>query len=273
MASATPPPQDRPDTLGEDPSQEPAPSKARNLLEHSLVLLWEGRPSTAKGPKPTLNLEQIVDPAVEIADADGVDGLSMRRLARELGVGTMSLYRYIPDKSVLLDLMLDRVSDPAQHEHDLSARSWREVLRLVAWEGRSLYLRHPWLLQVNWTRPVLGPNSVAGLEVVMAGLADLAFSDREKIMVMSALDAYANGMVRQQIMYENAAEETGIGEEEFWGAQLPTLERAMASGNYPTMAAMAEDSFEGGWEETFALGLGHLLDGIAADVERRTGSS
>jgi AcrR family transcriptional regulator len=263
MPSATPSPDDEPVT----------PSQARSSLELSLELLWEGRPPAAKGPKPGLTLNQIVTMAVELADADGLEALSMRRLARELGVGTMTLYRYVPDKSVLLDLMLDQVSAPVPDQRPRQGAPWREVLEAEARQGRALYLRHPWLLQVNWTRPVLGPNTVAGLELTMASLTDLPMRDQEKIMVISELDAYVIGSVRQQVMYELAAEETGVTDEEFWGAQVPALERAMDSGDYPVLAAMEEDSFDADWEETFTFGLRHLLDGIEADAARREASA
>ena len=257
---------DMPQDHTEDPASH---SQARALLQASLELLWEGWRPSGKGPKPTLTLERIVDAAIGVADADGVEALTMRRLARELGVGTMSLYRYVPDKSVLLDLTLDRVSIPGDAKREFTRRSWRDALEAEAWEGRALYLRHPWLLQVNWTRPVLGPNSVAGLELVMSGVESLPLTDQEKILLISVLDAYVTGSVRQQIMYENAAEETGLSEDEFWETQLPFLERAMGSGHYPMMSSMAEDSFDGSWEETFAAGLRHLLDGLAADLARR----
>ena len=71
-------------------------------------------------------------------------------------------------------------------------------------------------------------------------------------------------------MYENAAEETGLSEHEFWQTQLPFLERAMDSGRYPTMANLSEDAFHADWDETFATGLRHLLDGLATDVAQRT---
>jgi AcrR family transcriptional regulator len=261
---------DTPRHHDERPSSQ---SQACASLEASLELLWEGRRPSSKGPRPTLTLEQIVDTAIEVADANGIEAVSMRRIARELGVGAMSLYRYVPDKSVLLDLMLDRVAAPSDARREVTRRSWRDVLEAEAWEGRALYLRHPWLLQVNWSRPVLGPNTVAGMELVMSGVGSLPITDREKIMVLSILDAYVTGSVRQQILYENAAEETGLNEEEFWHTQLPFLERAMASGRYPTMSSMAGDAFDAGWEETFVLGLRHLLDGLAADLARRASAA
>lgn len=242
---------------------------AENPLAQSQRLLWEGLPQSRKGPKPTLTLEQIVVAGIAIADAEGVDALSMRKLAAQLGMGTMSLYRYIPTKDDLLTLMLDHVNGKHLERLDPDA-GWRPTLETVGWRSRELNLTHCWLLQVNWSRPVLGPNSVADLDRTLSGLRDLPFSDKEKMMVISLLDSYVTGSARQEILYERAATETGMTDEEFWGNQYPVLAKAMQSGEYPTMAAMDEDVFDGDWDQTFAFGLGFLLDGVEREVARRT---
>lgn len=241
----------------------------QNPLARSHQLLWEGLPTPRKGPKPTLTLEQIVSAGISIADSEGIEALSMRKLAATLGMGTMSLYRYIPSKSELLDLMLDHVSGSQLGRVDPDG-DWRATLTTVAREGRALYLKHPWLLKINWSRPVLGPNSIAEMEETMSGLKDLPFSDQEKMVVVSALDSYVTGSVRQEILYENATVESGMSDEEFWGNQLPALVTAMESGKYPVMASLSEDVFDASWEETFEAGLRYMLDGIARDVARRT---
>ncbi|WP_435111555.1 TetR/AcrR family transcriptional regulator [Nocardiopsis synnemataformans] len=239
-----------------------------NPLARSQQLLWEGLPESRKGPKPALSLERIVNTGIAIAEAEGIEALSMRKLAAALGMGTMSLYRYVPSKSELLNLMLDHVSGTQLGRLDPDG-GWRDTLATAAWRGRELYLRHRWLLQVNWSRPVLGPNSVAEMEETMSGLADLPFSDQEKFMVISLLDSYVTGSVRQRILHENATVESGMTDEEFWGNQLSVLVKAMESGDFPTMAAMDDDAFDADWEETFALGLRFVLDGIDREVARR----
>lgn len=239
-----------------------------NPLALSHQLLWDGLPQSTKGPRPTLTLDQIVAAGIEIADAEGVEALSMRKLAATLGMGTMSLYRYIPSKAELLNLMLDHTSGTQVGRVDPSG-SWRDTLTTVARRGRELYLRHRWLLQVNWSRPVLGPGSIAQMEETVSGLGDLPFRDQEKMTVISAVEAYVVGSVREQILYDTAAEESGLTEEEFWNYQRPTLVRAMESGRYPEMAALDEDVFDAGWEETFELGLRLLLDGIEGEAARR----
>lgn len=240
--------------------------------EVKFELLWRTGERATRGPKPGLTLDQIVDAAIAVADANGIEGLSMRSVAKELGVGTMSLYRYIPGKGELLDLILDRVSDPSASIEKAEGASWREALRIAAYGTRQLYLDHPWLIQVNWTRPVFGPNTLAGVEFVIATLGDLGLNDQERVMVLMTIDSYVTGMVRTEILYARAAVETGISDEEFWREQLPILERAMVSGDYPAMAAMSEDAFDAGWDETFEFGLQRLLDGLESFITARSGS-
>ncbi|HIZ36393.1 MAG TPA: TetR/AcrR family transcriptional regulator [Candidatus Ruania gallistercoris] len=242
-----------------------------NPLEHTHRLLWEGLPENRKGPRPTLTLEQIVTAGIALADAEGVDALSMRKLSAELGVGTMSLYRYVPNKHELLTLMLDHVLG-SQIGRTAPGASWREALTAMAEHGRAMYLRHPWLLQVNLSRPVLGPNAVAQMEENVAGLTELPFGDQETMMVVSAVDAYVTGSVREEILYAQAAAESGLTEDEFWNYQLPVLVRAMESGKFPAMAALSEDVFDAGFESSFTLGLELILDGIEQRVARSGGT-
>src|SRR5690606_18938496 len=94
--------------------------------------------------------------------------------------GTMSLYRYLPSRDDLLNLMLDHLTTP----YDLGRMedlSWRPMLEEIAWQGRRRLLRHNWLVRLNWARPMVGPGSMSLLEQLMTGLRDLPFSDREKI--------------------------------------------------------------------------------------------
>src|SRR5688572_6354769 len=106
---------------------ERSATDAAGALVRSQELLWGGLERGSRGPKPGLTLEKIVDTAIRVADADGIDAVSMRRLARELGVGTMSLYRYVPGKEELLALMLDRVSADTVLRPD-DGPNWRTAL-------------------------------------------------------------------------------------------------------------------------------------------------
>lgn len=249
-------------------TSEPTPTGS-SYLTRSIELLWGTKNRPTRGPKPSLSLDRIVDTGIAVADADGLEALSMRRVARELGVGTMSLYRHVPGKAELLVLMLDRVSDPTEEAKEAAGLDWRGVLEVNARSSWRRYLAHPWLLQVNWTRPVFGPNTLACVEYVIAGTTSMGLSDQERVHVLVTLDSFVTGLARLYVQYSRAAEETGLSDDEFWAQQYPVLERAMASGNYPATAALAEDSFNGSWEESFEFGLARILDGLQALVDAR----
>src|SRR4051794_7709033 len=130
----------------------------------SMTLLWSGAPEarTRPGPKPALRLDDIVAAGIAVADADGLEGLSMRAVAERLGRTAMALYTYVPGKSELLDLMYDRVH--AELRHDDTAPDWRAAATAWARDLWELHLRHPWTAQVSYARPVLGPDEQAALE-------------------------------------------------------------------------------------------------------------
>ncbi|MFJ2744210.1 TetR/AcrR family transcriptional regulator [Streptomyces sp. NPDC087440] len=239
-------------------------------LRPSLELLWGTGERPARGPKRGLSLAAVVEAGVRIADAEGIDALSMRRLANELGTGTMSLYRYVPGKTELLDLMLDTVQGEQVAMHDPTrAEDWRGAVTAIAYGTLELHRRHPWLLKVNESRTLLGPGSLRGLEVSLTGLRGLTgFSDPELISVLMAVQSFATGTARRETETTEAAEETGLSYESFWEGQRPYLERAMTSGDYPVMAALSEDAFTPSFDH-FAFGLERLLDGFAVLVAER----
>ncbi|MFD6435628.1 TetR/AcrR family transcriptional regulator [Streptomyces venezuelae] len=240
-------------------------------ITRSLELLWGegGRP--ARGPKPGLTLDRIVSEAVRLADAEGLAAVSMRRLSTELGTGTMSLYRYVPGKGDLVDLMLDRVN-AAPEEDEPFTGGWREGVEAFARETLVLYRRHPWLLHVNQARPVLGPGAVGGLDRVLSRIKPMGLTDPELIGVIVMTEGYVTGVARTQVHEMEAATRNGLSEQDFWEAQAPTLERIMKSGHYPTLAGLADDSFSADFDH-FEFGLQRLLDGLDTLVARRGAES
>jgi AcrR family transcriptional regulator len=242
-------------------------------LSRSLQLLWQGREQPSRGPKPGLTLERIVTAAVEIADREGLASLSMRKVAAELGVGTMSLYRYVPGKGELLDLMLDHViyPDPAEREafERQLGKGWRAVMEAVGAGHYRLYQEHPWLLQVNQSRPLLGPNALLGFDLALSGLEDSGLTGQEKVAMIGTVQSYITGVARTHILQRQAAEETGVSDEEFWAAQGPILELAMESHCYPHVFALPDDAFSMSPEQDMRFGLDRLLDGLATFVDAR----
>lgn len=246
-----------------------AHSSGSGDVSRSLELLWRGREQAARGPKPALTLERLVAAAVALADRDGLAALSMRKVAAELGVGTMSLYRYVPGKSELLDLMLDHVQGPPADLDEHRGKPWREVLRLIAESLWELHHEHPWLLQVNQSRPVLGPNGLAGFDFAMGALDGLGLTARERLAAIMALESYVTATARTFVLQQRATAETGMTDEEFWNAQAPILTEALSTGAYPAVAALPEDTFNITPQEALELGLTALLDGLERLVTSR----
>ncbi|WP_030787771.1 TetR/AcrR family transcriptional regulator [Streptomyces sp. NRRL S-920] len=236
-------------------------------ITRSLELLWEGSGRPARGPKPALTLDRIVTEAIRLADAEGISAVSMRRLSTELGTGTMSLYRYLPGKGSLLDLMLDRVYTPPQEEGPRTG-GWREGIETYARETLSLYRRHPWLLHVNQARPVLGPGAVGGLDRTLSRIKPMGLTDPELIGVIVMVEGYVTGAARTQVHEMEAEQRTGLSDQAFWEAQTPVLEKVMKSGRYPSLATLGEDAFGPDFDH-FEFGLQRLLDGLDVLVARR----
>ncbi|EFE68792.1 TetR/AcrR family transcriptional regulator [Streptomyces viridosporus] len=240
-------------------------------IARTLDLLWDTGRRPSRGPKPGLTLERVVEAAIEVADRDGLGAVSMRRIAAELGTGTMSLYRYVPGKGELLDLMLDRVQRPSDDPADLGDGGWRAALEALGHATLALYRRHPWLLEVNQSRPILGPSALDGMEKVLARIKPMGLSDPELVSVIILIDGYVVGAARTQLYEQEAERSSGLTDAQFWEAQRPALEKAMTSGRYPVLAGLSEDTFGPDFDH-FAFGLQRILDGLEVLVARRAGT-
>ncbi|TDC76911.1 TetR/AcrR family transcriptional regulator [Actinomadura sp. 7K507] len=249
------------------------PGEGRDLGV-SLKLLWGDRTRPPRGRPATLSLDRIVAAAVEVADeialSEGLEALSMRSIATQLGVGTMSLYRYVPGRSELLDLMLDHVIEIPEDEPDAEA-GWRDVLTAEAHAEWRLCMDHPWYPYVDQSRPLLGPNSMRGLDRVFRLLRPSGIDDRTLMMMFGVQSDFVDGLARSYLNERRAEHRTGVSSDEFWQAQVPTLEKALGSGDFPTMADLADNTFDFSYEQLFEFGLSRLHDGFAAFIAARSG--
>lgn len=198
--------------------------------------------------------------AIRLADADGLEAVSLRKVAAALDVGPMRLYGYIATKDELLDLMVDAV----YAEIRPTGHSRREVLRSVAETTRQAVHQHEWLADLLGGRPQLGPNALARGEAVIAALDGV---DVDIVMpVVTAVDAYVIGAVRREIAERRAERATGMDERQWQAAYGPYLERAFATGRYPALATVIRDAAHLDADQTFQTGLDFLLDGIEARI-------
>ncbi|MGA6168277.1 TetR/AcrR family transcriptional regulator [Amycolatopsis magusensis] len=222
------------------------------------MLVWE-RPEPPERPVlAPLSRERIVRAAIQLADADGLEAVSLRKVAAALEVGPMRLYGYIATKDELLDLMVDAVYAEIRPAGD----DWRAVLRSLAGTTRQAVHRHEWLADLIGGRPQLGPHALARGEAVLSALdgidVDLAMP------LVTAVDSYVIGAVRREIAERRAERATGMDEKRWQAALGPYLERKFATGELPALATVVRDAVHLDADETFRLGLDLLLDGIEA---------
>lgn len=233
----------------------------------SMELLWGTKPPPSRGRKPGMTLDRIVAAAIEVADAEGLEGLSMRRVADSLGVGTMSLYRYVPSKAELHDLMLDAVTGE-DLPMDLTTGGWRAGLERFARLGMEGYLRHPWLLRASLTRGAMGPNQTAALDTVLAAVDGIGLAGGERMAVVELLTGYARGVAQQRIDAAVAQRRSGLSDEQFWADFAPLLDSHLDERRFPALTALWREP-EYDWVDSFDFGLARILDGIERLVEAR----
>jgi AcrR family transcriptional regulator len=239
-------------------------------LSISLKLLWRRQERPTRGPKPSLTVDRIAQAGIELADAEGLAALSMRRVAKHLGVGTMSLYRYVPGKAELIDVMLDLVyaDDDAKRAKN-PGTTWREGMTEIARARRELYQKHEWLVQVSQARPMLGPNTLASFEYSLSVLAGTGLTPPEKLNVVVVVDGYVIGAARNEIESSQAAKRTGVTDEQFWAAHEPFMVEMMSTGDYPNISELPETLFEESSDTAFDFGLERILDGIEVLINAR----
>ncbi|MGW4110642.1 TetR/AcrR family transcriptional regulator [Actinosynnema sp. NPDC004786] len=227
------------------------------------MVVWE-RPEPPERPAPApLSRERIVRAAIGLADADGLDAVSLRKVAAALDVGPMRLYGYIATKEDLLDLMVDAV----QGEITPVGDGWREVLRSLADTTRRAAHRHEWLADLLGGRPQLGPNALASGEAVLAAMGDVDLGI--VVPAVAAVNAYVIGAVRREITERRAERASGMDQRQWQATRGPYLRRVFATGRFPALAAMVHDGPHLDADETFRAGLEFVLDGIGARIAAR----
>ncbi|MCP2339486.1 AcrR family transcriptional regulator [Actinomadura rupiterrae] len=242
----------------------------------SLELLWgvQDEPDRLRrGPRPKLTAAQIVGRALEIADADGLDAVSIRRIADDLGVSPMSIYTYVPGKAELLDAMLDRTVGEIVPPGD-EPPGWRERVTHVARENWRIYHRHPWLLQVATARPPLGPHLLDKYENELRTVEGLGLTDIEMDSAIALINGLAESAARTSVNRAQAERRSGLTDEQWWEATAPFLEKHADPARYPlgtrvgTAASEAYGSAVGP-EQSFEFGLARILDGIEVLIASR----
>ncbi|AXB44042.1 TetR/AcrR family transcriptional regulator [Amycolatopsis albispora] len=231
----------------------------------SLAILWRTREVSSRKGKPELSVDRIARVAIELADVDGLDALSMRKVAEKLGVGTMSLYTYVPGKAELVDVMVDLVQAETARPQE-GGDDWRAKLELIARENLALYQRHPWLLQASH-RTVLGPNVIEKYEYELRALEGIGLTEIEMDSVLTLLIGQAQVSARGRAEMSRVERNSGLTEEQWWTQHAPLLDQVIDYSRFPVasrVGAAAGEAHHAAYspEHAFEFGLARLLDGI-----------
>jgi len=272
------------------------PGEERTELPPGLDLLWGRRGQGKRGPRPGLSTDQIVDAAIRLADAEGLEAVSMARVAAELGFTTMSLYRYVASKEELLQLMWN-ASALSSEKMVLEAGSWRPRLRMWAEVQHAVIDRHPWITQMPMAAPPLSPNSLAFVERGLEALDGTGLADGDKLRIIGLLSSYtlqaarmahdARRAAKEQAARERATAAGGGEPARPWTFEA-LLRELVDEQTYPRLHRIAwsapaegdgsgEGEGEGGGpaseHEQFMFGVDTILDGVQALIDRARNAS
>lgn len=244
-------------------------TKALNALrQQGLVRAVQGvgtvvadghRPARAE-PEQELTRERVVRVGIQLADAEGMAAVSMRRVATELGVATMSLYRHVPGKDELVVLMVDAaIAEEPLPENP--PEGWRARLELSSRLQWGLYRKHRWLAPaISMTRPQQLPNAVLHTEWSLRALAGL--DPRTKLYAYLTVFGYVRGVAMNLEAEAQAQQDTGLTADEWMQTQEEFLRTVAEGGRLPAFTELVEHDIDFELEDLFEFGLARVLDGL-----------
>jgi AcrR family transcriptional regulator len=246
-------------------------SEVTGGIPGGVAAAWGVRERPHKGPKPALSLERIVTAAVRVADAEGLNAVSMGRVAAELGTAPMSLYRHVSAKEELLTLMVDAAwGQPPDGSGP--GEGWRAGLSRWAWGLRAGARAHPWVVRIPLNSLPIMPNEVAWFENALACLAGTGLSEARKASVIMLLAGYVRNLATTEADIEAAIRASGLDPLQ-WMASYPRMLAELADPRrFPALARfIAAGVFEAqdGPDDEFIFGLDRILDGVQVLVQAR----
>jgi AcrR family transcriptional regulator len=263
------------------PASEPR-AQRKAQLPAGLDLLWGRRGPGKRGPRPGLSADAIVDAAIRLADAEGLEGVSMARVAAELGFTTMSLYRYVTGKEELLQLMWNGSARDAE-DLVLEGDGWRARLRMWAIVQRDALDRHPWLTQMPMAAPPVAPNSLIFVERGLETMDGTGLADADKLRFIGLISSYTLSEARMANDALRAAREEAAAAGDDAEPTPPwtfdaLLRELVDEKTYPRLYRVAwtapgsGEGVDGGGppseRDEFLFGIDRILDGIQAYMDR-----
>jgi len=237
-----------------------------NELPRVLQQLWgiEGR--SRPGPKPAFQVQDIGDAAIKLADAGGLGAVSMSKVAAELGVTTMALYRYVEAKDDLYVVMLDQAFGlPARAS---GGDGWRDRITAWATSFQAALLKHPWILQVPVVEPPLSPNQLVWMEEGLRAFEHTPLTPTDRMSAMLLVNIYVRGTTGLSAsMLSMPPEEAAAAGKQY----LRRLRSLATPDRFPTIAAGLDEpqDYIDNDPSEFSFGLTTVLDGIQTLISRR----
>lgn len=213
-------------------------------------------------PRSTLSRSRIARTGVELADAEGLAAVSMRKVAERLGAGTMSLYRHVTSRDELIALMIDEVY--AGVSRTVGTNDWRQDLSHAAHQIRATTIAHPWLAGRSVPRLGLGPSLLGMLESTLALVDGYGLTVDDRLDVLGTIQAFVQGYVLEEIAERGAHRATGLTKSGVQQRQESRVREIAASGRYPQFVRVvteAEDDPD--VDRVFERRLHYVLDGLA----------
>jgi AcrR family transcriptional regulator len=227
------------------------------------------RPRRAAPSRQPLTQELVVEAAIAVLDAEGLEAVTMRRVAQELGTGPASLYAHVSDKQELRELMLDRVAAEIRLPAEPDPARWREQLKEVAMEIRRVYTSHRDIAKVSMGLIPTGPNLLAIAESQLSLMIAAGVPPKIAGLAVDTLGMYIDADAIEDTFYTATVK----GDEDPWEhfhkyiAQIRDYYKALPTDRYPHIVSLVDDLTDEGGAERFEFGLDVLLRGIASYIE------
>jgi AcrR family transcriptional regulator len=259
--------------------------------EQTVRLLWRHREAQPRrrGPRPGRALDDLVAAGIEIADAEGLSGLSVRRLAERIEVSRMSVYSYVCDLDQLTDLMIDQVNGelisgdhvggadgPRRFPYGPRSRppadrltGWRRAARTVADANLDLARRHPWLTERTNDKPVLGPYTTAKYDAELAVFDELGLTDPQMDLALWQLLNHVRGIAAD--LRASAADPESVAA--WWQGSAAAVAERIGAEEFPLavrVGASVGQAQQSAYDPltSYRFGLARVLDGLQTLIER-----
>ena len=227
------------------------------------MVIWSKVDKPGQNARAALSYDRIAAAGVELADAEGLEAVSMRKVAARLGAGTMSLYRYVESRDDLVDLMVDRVYGESV-AFERTGR-WREDLAEVARRSRRVALVHTWLAGYAASRGALGPNLLRMIESTLGLVDGYGLHIDQMLDAWMTVQTFTQGYVLHEIAEAESRRRTGLDEEGWRRHQGPWIRQIIASGRYPLVTRVVLDAEDlPDRDVVFERRLAYVLDGLSS---------